>query len=1019
MSHATQESWVTSASQAADPPSSESDRDYDEPSSLPASTQQSSQQESSSGTSQASADATGLPHTPENRERSPSSAVKNTPIARNENSTNQHSVDSQDAEARYVRYAGEIQPYVLGPMPCEDFLNIVCRGYPKMSFANMPSPVEAFKDVPRRAEKEVEIYDPFIAAVNGENGVSRCPGIEFKDTSSRAEEQGAGWLKPDVMGYREDLEIPEKETKRKSKSTAAVAHMGYAEIFVEVKRSPDNDFFMDPPENTQHKGHLFILNPSSLSSKDKLRIATKALGQNVAYAAEILARQHRRFLMSISMSGSRIRLFLWDRSGVLVTESFDLHERPEILCRFLWWFSHASEYGRGYDLTVRMSADEEEERKFKDAMTKHVKEQLLLCTSPEDAMRLGKDQAQVEDDKKRLIEALRDHYQPGTVVAADVFHEVQDHEGKVATEVKRVLVSCPVASPKSIATRGTRGYWMMFDDGRVGFLKDTWRHGTKGFEQEGKTIQYLNEHGVHNVPKVLYHGDVKRHGKNGEKYQMTVVHKFTGKDWVCRGTASQDSTDDTEHSNANTREIKVRGHVHYRLVLDIAGYNLHHFADSRELLESTRDVLTATTDAYNANKIHRDLSATNIVLYRHPGGGRRIGYLIDWEFGCNVNRPLGARPWHITGTWQFMSANVLDGDDTYRHVVEDDMESLLYVVLYCAARWTKHNKDEDSLKGFFSKFFDDSTTMDGTSTGGDAKLKNKMKRTYTRRLEFACKPLQDWLTAALDLNNPAGPIVQYPPEWTLEKFAKLWDDALAKTFVMMPDRVERAIPGVGAQTQFKATTASLGPGATSDQEQDDVLSDSDSESTAEEERRPVADTDSKSREQRVAKSRVSKGKQREGQPDPRRGKGRSRQASTSVDQPEASGSAAQDTMDVDAEKDNTKAVHEKGQLRKRRASPLVDNKRTKKTRKTSPRVKASVSAMRSRVRQQPSSATGPSGRTPSPELQASGSGTQAGTVEDVPLRRSTRSRRPTQSTAVNAPGPVARRPTRKPSGSRG
>ena len=340
--------------------------------------------------------------------------------------------------------------------------------------------------------------------------------MKIIDTSSPAEEQGAGWLKPDVMGFSDNANIPDK-------SATSAEYMGYAEIFVEVKRSPDNDFFMDPPENTKHDEHVFILNPSSLSSKENLQIATKALGQNVAYAAEILARQYRRFLISMSMSGSHMRFFLWDRSGVLVTESFDLHERPEILCKFLWWFSHTSYHARGYDLTLRMSVNEKEEKMFKDAMTKHVKEQLLLCTSKEDAMRLGRNEMQVaqymariEDDTKRMIEALRDHYQPGSVVAADVFHEAQDDEGRVETQVERVLISCPVTSPKSVASRGTRGYWTMFADGSVGFLKDTWRHGGEGFEQEGKTIRYLNEHDVKNVPKALYHGDVKRRRKDGD-----------------------------------------------------------------------------------------------------------------------------------------------------------------------------------------------------------------------------------------------------------------------------------------------------------------------------------------------------------------------------------------------------------------------------------------------------------------------------------------------------------------------
>ncbi|KZT03374.1 uncharacterized protein LAESUDRAFT_751634 [Laetiporus sulphureus 93-53] len=873
-------------------------------------------------------------------------------------------------------------------MPCDEFLENVCHGYCKLSFDGMPSPVDAFKDVPQQAEKQLQIYDPFISAVNGGNGQPRCPGIKFTHAPSRAEEQGVGWLQPDVMGFSDDMKISEK-----SKSTASVEHMGYAEIFVEVKRSPDNDIFMDPPENVKHDEHLFILNPSSLSSKEELKIATEALGQNVAYAAEILARQHRRFLISMSMSGSRMRFLLWDRSGVLVTESFDLHEHPEILCKFLWWFSHSSYNARGYDLTVRMSVNEKEEKMFKDAMTKHVKEQLLLCTSKEDAMRLGRNEMQVaqymariEDDKKCLMEALRDHYQPGSVIAADVFHEAQDDEGKVKTQVERVLVSCPVTSPKSVASRGTRGYWTMFADGSVGFLKDTWRHAGEGFEQEGKTIWYLNEHNVQNVPNVVCHGDVKERRKDDKKPQTTVVHRYNNADWVCRGTAHRNDEDEIVDNNARRRKIKVRGRIHYRLVLDIAGYKLQYFSDSHELLHGTRDVLTAMIDAYSADKIHRGQSTTNIILYRRPGEERRIGYLIDWKFGCDVSHPPGDRLWRINGTWQFMSANVLDGDDTYRHVVEDDMEALLYIVLDCAARWSEQDEGINWLRTSFW-FLGENVTMDGVSMGGSGKLMNKLNRKYTKDLKFTCQPLQDWLNAALDLNNPVGPaeLGSYPPQWTLERLAKLWDDALAKPFDNMPDRIEHEIPGVEAQTQYRVSNVSVDSCVIKDQE------------------------DPRSREQGVATPVANGGKQREGEPDSGRGEERNRQGSASVDQPEASGSAAQDTMDFDAEKDTTNAVREKSDLRKRRASSLVDNERTKKTRNISPRVKASTSEKLSRTHQQ-SSEVGPSGQMLPPQLQASGSGMQVGPTEDVPLRRSSRSRRPPQRlTTVNVPALAARR----------
>ena len=341
-----------------------------------------------------------------------------------------------------------------------------------------------------------------------------------------------------------------------------------------------------------------------------------------------------------------------------------------------------------------------------------------------------------------------------------------------------------------------------------------------------------------------------------------------------------------------------------------------------------------------------------------------------------------------------MSMNVLARDKSYRPVVEDDMESLLYIVLDCAARWSEHNEGVNWLKNLIW-CLNKNVTMGGICSGGSGKLVNKANRMFTKSLKFTCEPLQDWLTAALDLNNPVGSVNfgTYLPQWTLERFAKLWDDALAKPFYNMPDRVECEILGVEAQTQYRVSNVSVGSCVPKDQE------------------------DSRSREQGVAKSVINGGKEHKGEPDSGRGEGRNRQVSTSMDQFETSGSAARDAMDIDGEKDTTKAVRERGQLRKRRASSLVDNKRAK-TRKISSRVKASTGEKLSRTHQQSSSEAGPSGQMLPPEAQASGSGIQIGPTEDVPLRRSTRSRRPPQSTTDSAPGPVAHRPIRKPSGSR-
>ena len=44
-------------------------------------------------------------------------------------------------------------------------------------------------------------------------------------------------------------------------------------------------------------------------------------------------------------------------------------------------------------------------------------------------------------------------------------------------------------------------------------------------------------------------------------------------------------------------------------------------------------------DAHSkARTLHRDLSVGNIILYRVPDKPVRVGYLIDWELSCKVDK---------------------------------------------------------------------------------------------------------------------------------------------------------------------------------------------------------------------------------------------------------------------------------------------------------------------------------------------------------------------------------------------
>ena len=213
----------------------------------------------------------------------------------------------------------------------------------------------------------------------------------------------------------------------------------------------------------------------------------------------------------------------------------------------------------------------------------------------------------------------------------------------------------------------------------------------------------------------------------------------------------------------------------------------------------------ALMDAYERGILHRDVSLGNIILARLKEKTERVGYLVDWELSCKLNR-AAARDHVLTvrlmlltrvegpyilskGTPAFMSIGVLSGK---RHCLEDDLESFVYVVLYAALRWLPVDS-EHSLHWWMTDFFG-APRPDGTGGGEDAKRANVVRRKYTDDLRSETTPhVVEWLKAAMDLHmldETCNPLWKGG-----EALRKMWEEILAKD-LPSNDRVENEIPGM-------------------------------------------------------------------------------------------------------------------------------------------------------------------------------------------------------------------------------
>jgi len=369
-----------------------------------------------------------------------------------------------------------------------------------------------------------------------------------------------------------------KDTHKPAKEGAQgeyvyTARMGEVYMFVEVKTSGDLDPFTDPPGDATPPEYRFTIDTEQLYPGDEVsQHRVSALGQNTRYAHLIQTRQFRTCLYSISITGTTARLLRWERSGAIVTESFNYKSNPNILLEFVWRFSKATNEERGFDCSAHAVESVEERQKFYSAIKRHVGEQLPGLST------------------KEIEEEVDKHFWPGAITRLTV---------GAGEDARKILVSRPMFTSKGATGRSTVGYWGLdcdFDE--VVFVKDVWRTDVPGVSMEGAVMEKLLEAGVRNVPAVVCHGDVLHNGEAGSLItvklgaqgltlrdeghtQTTRTNEFAGKDWV-------------KSLHPTKQEYRPIPRIHYRLVTKCAGFRLSTFKGTRELLSATYDASIGT-----------------------------------------------------------------------------------------------------------------------------------------------------------------------------------------------------------------------------------------------------------------------------------------------------------------------------------------------------------------------------------------------------------------------------------------
>ncbi|KAG6862779.1 hypothetical protein C0991_010243, partial [Blastosporella zonata] len=142
--------------------------------------------------------------------------------------------------------------------------------------------------------------------------------------------------------------------------------------------------------------------------------------------------------------------------------------------------------------------------------------------------------------------------------------------------------------------------------------------------------------------------------------------------------------------------------------------------------------------------IHRDVSLNNILLLSTGDG-----ILNDWDMARKVEDLHSPRQHGRTGTWEFMSSLLVTNHHTV-NTIQDDMESVVLVVLYCALRYFHHNREVDVEYIIDKVFYEHTLLNSGNDMGGEAREFLFKEMEYIGG-DFALdsRPLHRWIRKAI------------------------------------------------------------------------------------------------------------------------------------------------------------------------------------------------------------------------------------------------------------------------------
>ncbi|PSN59265.1 hypothetical protein BS50DRAFT_580135 [Corynespora cassiicola Philippines] len=609
-----------------------------------------------------------------------------------------------------------------------------------------------------------DVFDTFFGRIQGLDEVIAAVLQSCKDSEYQLFQEGIGWLEwPEACGEREVLQFLRSHVDRflqlaakhgfcPSKHRRCVTtpnkpipgSISKRKLDVALAYNPNNELGENERESYSWS-HVLI--PGELKSNPREDNHSTTWFDLVRYAREILSAQDtRRFVLGFTLCGSIMRVWEFDRLGVVGSTPFDINTDARMFVTAILAFLWMSEEELGFDPTIL----------HENGICTHVQrdggpERLWL-------RELIKRKRSVAGRATTCWKgSVRDEVDCELVIKDSWEYEERPEEGLLLKEATEAGVN-------NVA----RYYYheTVLVDGRADDVLENVRKGLS--EALGRDPLQRRAINHESAPSVSTSGASQQEKERGRSHGMTRK----------RSSSSVQVSIPPPKRSCSISPVKQdlrrrKNRVHRRLVMRSVGKTLYEASSPQGILTGLIGGINGHESLLDAKILHRDISIGNVMLTIAEDDG----FLIDLDLAIKIDREGASGAPSKTGTKVFMAIGALYGEE---HTFMHDLESFFWV-LYWICVHCNGPRGQRRVSKFEAWNFESTETLAKIKAGSVLEESKFVEEAHANFTEY-CMPLVSCMKGLREVVFPDG---------------KRWQRKDRQLYVRMTSILQQALNDLG------------------------------------------------------------------------------------------------------------------------------------------------------------------------------------------------------------------------------